>query len=86
MFIAKEIGRVNGIPIYEYKRDDERYLVREFGTPCNEGHNYYVESPSGKLYCFCQHKGSIEELLLFIKQGKADCDKYLCELKSIFDE
>lgn len=86
MFIAKEIGRVNGIPIYEYKRDDERYLVREFGTPCNGEHNYYVKSPSGKLYCFSRHKGSIEELFLFIKQGKADSEKYHCDLNSIFDE
>lgn len=86
MFVAKEVGRVNGFPVWEYQKEEGIYLVREYGISQKGKRNYLVKSPSGKLYCFSNHNDDILGLLLFIKQGKAENEKYICDLESIFDE
>ena len=86
MFIAKDVGRVNGVPVWEYSTKEGSYLVREYGNSQCGKRNYIVKSPSGKLYCFSDYSGDLPELFLFIRQGKADKERYSCGLESIFDE
>lgn len=86
MFIAKDVGRVNGVPVWEYSTKEGTYLVREYGNSQCGKRNYIVKSPSGKLYCFSDYSSDLPELFLFIRQGKADKERYSCDLESIFDE
>jgi hypothetical protein len=86
MYIAKDVGRINGIPIWEYQTEDGPYLVREYGNSQNGKRNFIIKSPSAKMYCFSEYSGDLSELFQFIKQGKAEKEKYACSLESIFDE
>lgn len=86
MFIAKEVGRVNGATVWEYSTKEGSYWVREYGDSQCGKRNYIVKSPSGKLYCFSEYSGDLPELFRFIGQGKAEKEKYACNLESIFDE
>ena len=86
MFIAEDAGRVNGIPVWKYSTEDGIYLVREYGSSQTGKRNYIVKSPIGKLYCFSDYSGDMPERFRFIRQGKAEKDKFACDLKSIYDE
>lgn len=86
MKIAKVVGHVNNIPIWEYHRKKGVYLVREYGFSQNRKRNYIIKSPSEKLYCFSDYEGELLELFLFIEHGYADKEEYTCDLESIYDE
>ena len=86
MKLAKVVGHVKGIPIWEYLREDGAYLVREYGSSQNGKRNYIIKSPSERLYCFSDYEGDLFELFLFIEHGHAEKEKYSCNLDSIYDE
>ncbi len=86
MKISEVVGHVNGFPIWKYSREEGDYLVREFGVPKGRKRNYIVKSPSEKLYSFSEYDGDLSQLFTLIKRGKADKERYVCELESIYDE
>ena len=86
MKIAKVVGHVNGIPIWEYPGKEGTYLVREYGSSLNGKRNYIIKSPSERLYCFSDYEGGLTELFLLIEHGDADKERYNCYLESIYDE
>lgn len=86
MKLAKVVGHVKDIPIYEYLSEEGPYLVREFGNSQAGRRNYIVKSPSEKLYCFSDYEGEVLSLFPFIKQGLAEKSRFACDLESIYDE
>lgn len=86
MKIAKVVGHVNGIPIWEYRRTEGSYLVREYGGSLAGKRSYIVKSPTEKLYCFSDYDGDVLGLLTCIQQGQAEKEQFACDLESIYDE